>query len=191
MQPGFLSPQRTRPSVDDIAHDTPDGTKDGVQDTEDSSVIPGHGLAHIQMAGVVRAEDGVDREFGAESARVGDHDGEGRQGSERSERGIDGRFLDKFPASGLEDVVLVGLHFGVVALAAAARNGGGVEFDGVVGGTAAGVHARGTPAVVVGGAGAAVGGVEGAEEGVADVEGALEILFPRGPGACGGVGAGE
>lgn len=142
------------------------------------------------MASVVRAEDGVDGEFGAECACVSDHEGEGREGGERFECGADSWFFDEFPASGLKDVVFMGLHFRIVTLTAAARNGGRIEFDGVVGGTAAGVHTRGTSAVV-GCAGAAVCGVEGAEEGVADVEGALEILFSRRPTAGGGVRAGE
>lgn len=122
----FLAPD-TGAGVDGVGEETAKGAEDDVQETEHGGPATGAGLTEcFEVLEIVGAEDGVDRQFGAEGAEVAAAGDEGLEGEDHWQCFLEAGFADDFAAGDIEHLLFANLGFVVKATLALA---GGVVFD--------------------------------------------------------------
>ena len=116
----LLRPQRAaRHAVHEVAADAAQRPENRVQESEHGCPATRAGLAERrEVLGVVRPEEGVDRQLRAEGAEVGYDERQCGEGDDCLDGAVIGGFLDQFPAGGVDEVFLVQACLLVLAPAA-------------------------------------------------------------------------
>lgn len=108
----LLRPDGFSVAEKDVCHEATGRTADDVQQTEHCCPAACFCLAHLgELGDVVRAQDGVDGEFGAEGAGVGDCNGHGGQAEGDLEGLLPGGSDDGVRLQGIDLTHCVGVSF--------------------------------------------------------------------------------